>query len=1292
MSHNSPNNYLNARAAKAHALAAKITGSLKIAGDGPVKLGAEDTFRHFRGITQTELQAGRFTRPIVVTDIETGHNDQVISVAALKGVIDQQTGEFRVLDTLEKYYTPENTASQSFALSREVHGLTPQKVARLRQLQQATYNEKYDQQEAADLLKFMHGSLVVGHNVEEFDFTRLGIANKLQDEDILDTMVWAENAGVPRGKRGLAKLFKHYTGRSLKKAGYSHHFGFHDVLSNAELLSALYKQKGRAGRDLRYVATHKGFSYGAYEGVAGTAIIKGGYYKGRGPRGLENYMYEDEFDEKGVFEYDYDENGRRILPEGFSETGEWDDPEELGISQSNIFRLEAGNTFRALREEMARVRETMLGYSVSQKHALVRYLAGKDTAMGEKYLKGLGYSDKTISDMMRQALPLRFAKERKEAERKTAQALVQREKASSYLNHMFRKGDITEADYKWLADVNTEGTGFSPQDVVYMAKESKEELTDRRRRVQERKVAEGAATFGELNSFVRDLNESPEAFDRKSAEKRLLAEQDIVFDNLKSFVRDLNEQVVPGVDKDETAQKIKYLDKVQKKKLITDEQRASLELVGSYDELVDATNDVIEANQRLAKTYAILGNIKPYNPNQLIGAAEGQWGGIKHAAKGVIPDFIRTPLGRLGDAAFNSIERSIAPWNAAGRIFGAITPKGGGGGIGGDGLSGGIGGWAKAKAGLGVFNAGTQVVGNVAQAKVEMIGLGIQNNLNTLGAMISWISTPFKLLHRAIKLATGSLGGFTFKLNSFMGKGIESMTQMGNPLTNLTGVNYSSYMGTNMMDRASLLGKGTVNKSIEGLASAQQMFYTMGQVDTNRLIASSLLGVYSDVYTPDQDPQQQYANIANKLIADMKANPTSRARIMSLAPLISNEMAQMIQTADLLGVDDVRTLQNPRNRGMYWNPISQDESRQFRWTQYEYGASKEQFGVSKMRLADTLWRAGGKKIYGSLNELVDAAATGNWDTVLKRATDMWTTFRTKFDEVWKGLQGAIAKDGDNGLINSIKAVGLQIENVVIAGGLKILDVWNSVMASLAKKLEGTMAYLSTIKIVPHISPTGMSFSIESIDTAQVPERNKNIYSVSGIGAAGEVTGLNVNKGMEGYALLADQLFPDYTDFQKSNLTPQDLYWALGRSAMKQETIDIPEYGLHGFQAHHSEEANELLDMLGKGENGDPAQRNFYRAAALRQAHLGGVTKDYSITGASKFVKEFSDDTMDVVSSLLTNKYNENKARVEILFKDATGKKAMIEADSDGNIVSKNMNLLSQMVPNVADMAVNLFKG
>jgi hypothetical protein len=242
----------------------------------------------------------------------------------------------------------------------------------------------------------MKGSLVVGHNVEEFDFSRLGIASALQNEDILDTLVWAENAGIRKGHRGLAKVFKTLTGRTLKQAGYSHHFGFHDVLSNAEVLSAIYRQQTTAGRDARFVVNKRGYSYGAFEPAAGTAIIKGGYYLGRGPHGLEHYMYEDEVDERGEFEYDYDENGRRILPEGYHEE-DWsnfiDSDEGEGASFSHLFAAEASQTFRALKEELERVRESMLGYKVSQKNALIRYIAGKDIPYARKYMKNLGYND-----------------------------------------------------------------------------------------------------------------------------------------------------------------------------------------------------------------------------------------------------------------------------------------------------------------------------------------------------------------------------------------------------------------------------------------------------------------------------------------------------------------------------------------------------------------------------------------------------------------------------------------------------------------------------------------------------------------------------------------------------------------------------------------------------------------------------------------------------------------------------------------------------------------------------------
>ena len=739
--------------------------------------------------------------------------------------------------------------------------------------------------------------------------------------------------------------------------------------------------------------------------------------------------------------------------------------------------------------------------------------------------------------------------------------------------------------------------------------------------------------------------------------------------------------------------------------LLTKEQAAQIksrqgpfkELSDSYEDLVKATEETVQANQKLANTYRSIASIRPYDINQYVHAAEGQWSGIKGAAHGVIPGFIRNTIGRLGDAAFNSIERGLVPLNAAMRIGNSILgPLSGIGGTGSGGGGGGIGGrlmGTPVGAVFGVASGATQVIGNVAQAKMEMTGLSIQNNLNTLGAMITWISTPFQLLHKALKLVTGALGGFTFKLNSFMGSGISAMSQMGNPLTNLTGVNYSSYAGLSMMDIASLFGKGSMNSTIEDFANQQQALY-LGNMDINRVIGASLLGVYNEAYNPNGDAQGQYTTMANKILNTMKTqSPEQRARTMYYSSLIDKNLPHLLQSANVLGVNDINELTNPARRGMYWNPASDREATRFRWTQYEYGASKEQFTTSKMRFADSLWRAGGKKIYSSLNELVDAAATGNWEGALKKASEMWKTFRDKFTEIWDGVKDALAKDGDNDIVKSFKAIGLQIENVMISAGLKILDVWNNLMTMLAEKVQGAVAYLSSIKIQAHLSKDGISFSIDTIDNAKVPNQDAQIYDTR-TNNMGKIVSQDAHKGMEGYAMLADVLFGEESSYKKSFLTPADLKSAAFQYMFGPDgkSIDIPEYGLTGFHSMHSEDVDALLDMLGKGETGDAAMRNFRRAAALWRADLNSGEKNYDITGIGSAVKKFGDETYNIASDLLLNKYNENNAKVQIMFKDNTGKKAMIEADSEGNIVTKNMTLLSEMVPKVVDTAVSLVKG
>jgi hypothetical protein len=1235
----------------------KASGLFKIASDGKAELGSPSVLQHFRGITASEMATGNFVGPVVFTDIETGHMDQPISVAAVKGVVDRRTGEFRVVDVLEKYYTPKNPASALFNISRETHGLTPKKIATLRAMQGATYSTEFNETEKAELLRFMKGSLIGGQNVEEFDFERLGIAQGLQSEGIIDTLVAAENLGVKKGQRGLSKLFKRYTGMTMEQAGLSHHIGMHDVLANIDVYTAMYRMKNKTGRDIRFVTENMGYSYGKYEEHAGTAIIKGGYFRGRGKGGPSNYMYEDEFDERGVFEYEYDENGRKILPDGYAWAGEIDEEEGRGAAVAHIMGAEFSHTFKALQEELQRVRESTIGYKVAQQNALVRYLANKDEDIGKAYLKKLGYNEETVDKMMKQAIPLRIARERKRSESAAQITASRRAKADEFVQHLYRSGALEKNDWLWLTDVNNDSTGFTPSEIVDMARERKASFQERQKAAHERVLAREEAEFGNWRSFARDLTESdPSPFNRDEALKR-----------------------------------IRYLDKLEKNKSITSSQRASLDnLSGSFEDLVDATDQVVEANQRLMKTYKAIADIKPYDINHLISTAHTQWSGVTGAARGVVPEFIRNPISRLGNAALNAVDRSVSPWNAVQRTWnsgiGAVITGGLTAGMGPVGF--GIGSML-----TGGVNAVTQVGGNAAQAKLEMFGLSLQNNLNTLGAMVSWISTPFQLLHKALKLATGSLGGFTFKLNNIMGNGINLMSQMGNPLTELTGMNYGAYAGSTMMDFASLLNKGSTNSAIEDFAYQQQGLY-LGRLNTNRLIASSMLGVYGDVYGRGGNAQESYNTVANKLLARLNSgNPEDQAWAMFLANDIGGNLPSLLRSARLLGVSDVNQLTNPKNRGMYWTPMSNAEERNFRWTQYEYSAAKEQFGFSKMRLANTLWRAGGKSIYNAFNELVDTAASGNWEAAIKRASAMWEEFRQKFSGVWESIKaGFKGEDGeDNSLMKTIKGIGLTLENVLLKGAQKIVTVWDTILGAILEKMQGLVAYLSTIRIEPTFEHGKLGFKMTNIGDVSASDADK-IWTQSLSGQMGVVN--KVNENMGGIAQLYDMLFPNATDYMKDKATIGDIrakFASLRAAGMN--TIGLSSLGIEQMGTDE-ESVNDLLNLLVRREVEDMGPWAEAGATWLMPTRYNTKIDKQSVynkTGLADAYHQLVDPTEGILDNIISSKLNDNYARVDLYFRDSTGKKALIGADSKGSVFTKDIVLLQQMVPRGMELVVNQVK-
>lgn len=1208
----------------------------RVADDGPVALGSRNLYKHFRGITQAELNSGRFTAPITFLDIETGHNYTPISTAALKGVIDRRTGEFRVLDVMERYYVPQNTQTASFNISKETHRITPEKARAWRALQGAIYSEIYDQGEQQRLVDFLRGSTIAGHNIEDFDLDKLGLRTIAQDFNVIDTLAIAENLGIRRGQRGLAPMFKKFTGRSLKKAGYSHHIGFHDVMSNAELFSKLYTLGDKAGRDIRYVVNHKGVSYATYEPTVGTSIVRGGFYNAKGHGGVQKYMYEEDFDEGAVFEWKYDENGRRILPEGYSE--EVDDDVEIPLDVGSTdwasakINNQIASAYQALAEELQRVREYSIGFNFSQENQLHARLANMPDDLARKYARNRGYKGKKLDKLMKDVKIIRYSKERRRAAQENRTAARQEKQVQDYLDHLYRSGDLGKGDYEWLSQVNyVKDSGFSPTAVKYMAQEKASERADRMREAHSRNVDE--------------------------------------------------------------QRKERYLDRMERKHLITKGDRTNLEqLTGSYEDLVDATDDVIEKNKQLLGVYQKFAEIKPYDVNQYLNSAKNQWGGTMKAAQGVLPQFLLNPIGRLGEAAFNYQEGKLAPWNAFTRTWNETAGQ-----IGGAALHYGIktmNPWAIGIGAVtGTVGAVSQIYGNYKQQQMETKMLGIQNTLNTLGLITSWITTPFKLLQRAAKLLTGSFAGLTLSINKFMQNGIGEMSQMGNPLTELTGINYAAYEGTTMMDIASLFNRGSMNSVYEDFANQQKAFYTMGQVNQNRLIASSLLGIYSDVYNPSTDTKGTYNAMVNKLLASMQGQTTEqKQRTMYLAAQIDSNLPGLLRTANMLGVTDINTLTDPGRRGMYWRPLSDSQETAYRWTQYEYGAAQQQWGRSKMKIANIVWQAVGKDFYNGVNGVVDRMASNDWKGALDEVANWWDTFKGKVTKAWDSIKASLnGKDGDESSVgswsHSFKLLGLQIVKIALDVSQTILNIWNSIMIQLADKAEGLIAYLSTLSLTPHMKDGKIWFEMNHIGTAEA--KHGLVYETD-YWNSGTIKKQGAAAGMAGYAALADIIYGPDASYKKATLTDEQLYWDAARYLAEGNAIDLSEYGYNipGGMVQHAEDLRALFTALGKAGLKGPG---FWKVAA--QTTAADVPSGWKVAnyddqvGFAAGMADLIAAGNDPVSTSLSiiRDAVDTKIQIELKFLDGQGRtKATMLLDKVQGGVAKAVTKLQDLLPNLKD--------
>lgn len=722
---------------------------------------------------------------------------------------------------------------------------------------------------------------------------------------------------------------------------------------------------------------------------------------------------------------------------------------------------------------------------------------------------------------------------------------------------------------------------------------------------------------------------------------------------------------------------------------VSKEDEHTIRTTKSFDELVDVMDKVKTKTQQLSSVFQAFVNIKPYDVNQYLHSAKNQWGGITGAARGVVPSFLLNPIERIGAATFNYQEGKLANLNAFNRAWNATAGQVGGAALNlglrtGNPWAIGIG------ATLGTVGTVSQLVGNYKQGQMETAMLGVQNTLNTLGAMVSWITTPFKLLHRAAKLLIGSFSGLSIGINNFMKNGIGMMSQMGNPLSELTGVNYAAYEGTTMLDVASLFNRGSMNSIYEDFAKQQKAFYTLGQVNTNRLVASSLLGVYGDVYNPSTDTEGSYNAMVNKLLAMMQGqSDEQKQRTMYLASEIDSNLPSLLRTANMLGVTDINQLTDPSHRGMYWRSLSDAQEQRYRWTQYEYGAAQQQWGRSKMKISNWLWTAVGKDLYNGINGIVDQLSDGNWKGAMDEAKAMWEKFRTKLSATWKEIKGMIDGDEESGSMGwgkSFKLLGLQITNIALQVAKIVVSIWDDVMLKLVDKAEGLIAYLSTVSITPHYDrKTGeISFDINSIGTAKAPGDNAKVYETtySAMGMPGKQVAA---EGMAAYGKLADIVWADRDKWFKESATVGQLKYDTLLYA-KNHGLDLSEYGFSIDQGQAREgtaaQWESLFNALGVAGQKD---KQSWIVAAQLMANTPSSWKIENFddtTGYAKLMGGLVGSTEDVfrntIDMIQGNINNEIKLIIEA--KDSTGKTVRTTLTGDGkSVVAKDFLQLKQMI-------------
>ena len=1007
------------------------------------------------------------TKPQVFLDIETDDTRRPIAITAVKTRFNNATDKFEVIDALQRYYKTTDARLKTTGL---IHKYTSDTLLQLRQQQGAKYSSTYGISERGILRRWIGNATISGHNIMEFDLPVLFSHNQIRDMDVIDTVDIARSIyGTVRGPNDLDSLLKKLTGKNMAAWGLSHHDQNADVKASMLIAQALVRSNTSYAHDIKVVMNTPGLSIAPFEGGQGfgTSIIKGDPTK-VGPEydrtnylTLEERMTLEEAERKINGQY-YDDNGNEVPADNPGVSLE-DVMSDLVGDAAEKLRTQAEITPQGINDSLSSsLTNTVerISQTNEQLATTINQFAGLNRDRWVKAFSKLGddANDSMKSDLAKAlGIPGEHTTNQIWRGSRILNAQNKFNKSFSNLRSLVRAG------YGGLDVVQDIKNTLSMQP-EWGAQESLDIQNDY-------DIASQKYAFDEAKREAK-INEREEM--RRKALAIAAEQHELDRDASKHY----------GLYKDYRRGKIKaedYAYMVNTGAIHSDDAIANL--YKKIDEGAESTKRWTNAIDAFKQS---VGGV--YDFKRWIDAGHEQSKGVLGALKGLVPSEVLGVGARFNEAFFGA---HYADYYGKRKVIEPLTKIGNAAIAAGFALAPVTGGASLIASGIGAGISGiTQAVGTYGENKIKEKGQMLQSTIHLLGGTMDTILLPFRVLGKVLRTVIKSFLALSGLIGGITIKGLHNMMDMGNPLTSYTGMDYTEYRASVAGDYGALLRKGSLESLRNTFTTDARGLYTVGKLNTNKIVAASMLGVFGDLYNPISggDP---VASIANKAYKNMKgASADEKSRIMYLLGEIGgSELQNLVQSMDTLNMS-YEDITNPAKRGVTWtNRNDENLRKRFQLDQYEFQSIGENIKWNGMRIADKLWVKIGKPVYNGLNDIIELIADNNWQGVFDKLKDFWKQVKNWWDndkdvQDIKNIFNKPIQGLTDGIINGFQSIGTEI-----------LKITQKVMHSMWDIVYPFISNLADIDILATLSPfnkDGIQFKSKTPTEKEINDEVKKL--------------------------------------------------------------------------------------------------------------------------------------------------------------------------------------------------------